>query len=243
MATIYLTDSQGSGYEYELPQDGCTLTLGSAEDCSILLPESEGVAPLHGTICLTEEGYVLSDAGSGAGIFANEEPVESVLLVPEAMYRLGNYTLQYAEFAAQTAPAPEEGDYVAAEEAYMGETAVDLGTATPEAIPPAPEEEVYTTPSEEEVYAAPAEEPAPPEQPAPLPPKKKKKKSGSEQLRRSAMADEVEITKHFKGENPIVGIFNRVYVVAILAAALLAGMSLRYWLLTGEFLPYALMDK
>lgn len=232
MASIYLTDSQGSGYEYELPQDGSILTLGSAEDCSIPLAESEGVAPLHCSISLTEEGYVLADAGSGAGTYANGEAVETVLLVPEAAYSLGNYVLQYAEAPAPAEATPAEADYVAAEEAYMGETAVDLGTATPEEIPaPAPEVE------------APAPEEAPPAEPAPAPVKKKKKKAAQGTLRRSAMADEIEIQKHFKGENPIVTIFNRIYVIALLAAALLAGMSLRYWLLTGEFLPSALMDK
>lgn len=225
MASIYLTDSQGSGYEYELPQDGSILTLGSAEDCSIPLAESEGVAPLHCSISLTADGYVLADAGSGAGTYANGEAVETVLLVPEAAYGIGNYVLQYADAPAPAESTPAEADYVAVEEAYMGETAVDLGTAIPEEIPaPAPQEE------------APAE-------PAPAPVKKKKKKAAQGTLHRSSMADEIEIQKHFKGENPIVTIFNRIYVIAILAAALLAGMSLRYWLLTGEFLPSALMDK
>lgn len=38
-------------------------------------------------------------------------------------------------------------------------------------------------------------------------------------------------------ENPLVTLITPFYVIAVLAAAFVAGLSLRYWMLTGGFLP------
>lgn len=38
-------------------------------------------------------------------------------------------------------------------------------------------------------------------------------------------------------ENPLVTLITPFYVIAVLAAAFVAGLSLRYWILTGGFLP------
>lgn len=38
-------------------------------------------------------------------------------------------------------------------------------------------------------------------------------------------------------ENPLVTLITPYYVIAVLAAAFVAGLSLRYWMLTGGFLP------
>lgn len=40
-----------------------------------------------------------------------------------------------------------------------------------------------------------------------------------------------------QGENPLITLITPFYVIGILIAAFVAGLSLRYWMLTGGFLP------
>ena len=75
--------------------------------------------------------------------------------------------------------------------------------------------------------AAPAAEEAPAEE-APKKKKKKKKISGHPSI--------VDTTTYTKEESYIHIILRRVYVVLILAAAFVAGLTMRYWMITGEFL-------
>lgn len=68
------------------------------------------------------------------------------------------------------------------------------------------------------------------EAPAEAPkPKKKKKKAGH--------ADPFQSTVSYTEEDSVLHIIlRRLYVIAILAAAFLAGLTMRYWMITGEFL-------
>ena len=77
-----------------------------------------------------------------------------------------------------------------------------------------------------------AVEEAPAEAPAEEAPKKKKKKfkklPGVTPIRDTVFYTEEEGALHI--------ILRRLYVIAILAASFLAGLTLRYWMITGEFL-------
>lgn len=88
-----------------------------------------------------------------------------------------------------------------------------------------------SAPAAEEAPAeAPAtEEPAPKEKKA-KPKKKKKKKTltGHASMEGTISYTEEDSTLHI--------ILRRLYIIFILAAAFLAGLTLRYWMITGEFL-------
>lgn len=78
---------------------------------------------------------------------------------------------------------------------------------------------------------APAEEAAEEARPKPV----RRKKS----LRRVLAGAPVPSQK----ENPIVTLIAPFYAIAVVAAAFVAGLTLRYWLVTGGFLPADLMNK
>ena len=73
-----------------------------------------------------------------------------------------------------------------------------------------------------------AAEPAAEEAPAQAAPKKKKKKKKIPSI--------VDTTTYTKEESYLHIVLRRVYVILILAAAFVAGLTMRYWMITGEFL-------
>ena len=88
---------------------------------------------------------------------------------------------------------------------------------------------VETAPVVEEAPAAEAEEAADEEPAEPVKKKKKKKKKiGCQGLHSVA-----EFTEE---DSPLHIVLRRLYVIAILALAFLAGLTMRYWMITGEYL-------
>ena len=70
MASINVTYSDITA-SYDLPDEiGVEVIIGTSEDCSIDMPEVQGLAAEHCCITLFEDGYAISDLGSGAGTFA-----------------------------------------------------------------------------------------------------------------------------------------------------------------------------
>lgn len=116
MAAIYITDSSNpTGAYYELPTDpGSELTIGSDAGCSISLAAAEGLAACHCRISCMEEGYAISDAGSGSGTYADDRQIESEYMAPGIHYRAGSVSMVYvdeiptAEVEAPAAEAAEE---------------------------------------------------------------------------------------------------------------------------------------
>lgn len=192
MAYIDIIDSNGNDYRYQLPEDGSVLLIGSAEDCSISLPHIADLQPHHCTISLQPEGYVIAAASAEATLLAESQPVESAILVPQAVYNLGSSMLLYAEAAA--------------------------GEAAPTGTDAAPAEE-----SGHEEETAPAEE-----EDAPARKKKKKRKAGRQGL--------YSISSYTEEDSPLHIVLRRLYVILILALAFLAGLTMRYWMITGEYL-------
>ncbi len=185
MAYIDIIDSNGNDYRYQLPEDGSSLLIGSGADCSISLPHIADLLPLHCTISLQQEGYIIAAATPEATLLAEGQPTEAAVLVPHATYSLGSTLLMYNDAVAE-APA---------------------------------EVEAAPAPTEEE----PAEEPA-----VPVRKKKKKKHSGQQGL--------YSVAEFTEEDSPLHIVLRRLYVIAILALAFLAGLTMRYWMITGEYL-------
>lgn len=81
--------------------------------------------------------------------------------------------------------------------------------------------------SPEELSAAVEAEEAPPSH----------RKSVRRRSRSAAAALAAASLEGSPNENPLVTLITPFYVIAVLVAAFIAGLSLRYWLLTGGFLP------
>ena len=87
-----------------------------------------------------------------------------------------------------------------------------------------------TAPVVEEAPAAEAEEAADEE---PAEPEKKKKKKKKKKIGRQGLHSVAEFTEE---DSPLHIVLRRLYVIAILALAFLAGLTMRYWMITGEYL-------
>lgn len=88
---------------------------------------------------------------------------------------------------------------------------------------------VEAAPVAEEAPAAVAEEAADEE---PTEPEKKKKKK-KKKIGRKGLHSVAEFTEE---DSPLHIVLRRLYVIAILALAFLAGLTMRYWMITGEYL-------
>lgn len=89
-------------------------------------------------------------------------------------------------------------------------------------------------PAEAPAEAAPAEEAPVEEEPAAAPaPVKKKKKKVKRPSEDTSFLSGVSYTQE---DSALHIILRRLYVIAILAAAFLAGLTMRYWMITGDFL-------
>ena len=84
--------------------------------------------------------------------------------------------------------------------------------------------------------AAAASEEAPAEEAAPVKKVVRRKKNLHAPLAAA-------VTVSAKKENVIVTLITPFYVIAVLAAAFVAGLTLRYWLVTGGFLPTEWLNK
>ena len=95
---------------------------------------------------------------------------------------------------------------------------------------------IYDDGSAHAAEGAPAEEvPAEEEAPAEAAPKKKKAKK--KKKKKASGYTSMESTISYTEEDSTLHIIlRRLYVIFILAAAFLAGLTLRYWMITGEFL-------
>ncbi len=89
---------------------------------------------------------------------------------------------------------------------------------------------VEAAPVVEEAPAAEAEEAAVEE---PAEPEKKKKKKKKKKIGRQGLHSVAEFTEE---DSPLHIVLRRLYVIAILALAFLAGLTMRYWMITGEYL-------
>lgn len=108
MASINVTYSDITA-TYDLPEEiGEEVVIGTSEDCSIDMPEVEGLAAEHCCITLFADGYAISDLASGAGTFADGKPVENEYMRPGVVYQIGKATITFVPDEA-TAPAPTTG--------------------------------------------------------------------------------------------------------------------------------------
>lgn len=109
MAAITITDATGTD-SYELPDEiGTELTIGTAEDCSIPLPEVKGLSASHCRITRMEGGFILSDDQSTNGTYADARRIESEYLAPGITYTIGEATFVF-ETGAEPAAQPATDD-------------------------------------------------------------------------------------------------------------------------------------
>ena len=116
MASINVTYSDITA-SYDLPDEiGVEVIIGTSEDCSIDLPDVEGLAEEHCCITLFEDGYAISDLGSGAGTFADGAPLENEYMTSGVVYQIGAATITFVPDEAPAA-APETAQAAPAEAA------------------------------------------------------------------------------------------------------------------------------
>ncbi len=214
MAVIYITEADNTQHKFRLPAEaGVPVTIGRGEDCLISMPGIMGLSGLHCSISLVEGQYVITDEGSSNGTMDGSRAISSEPLREGVAYGIGNAFLFFdaeTPAAASAEPAPE----VAAAPA-------------PEAVA-----EPLAEPIPVSEYAAYAEAPAPEpvQQEAPAPVKKKRKAASSlARVQRNMAA--------MKSKREAMTAVNYVYVLLVLAFAFYAGMTLRHWQVTGEWLP------
>ena len=213
MASINVTYSDITA-SYDLPDEiGVEVIIGTSEDCSIDLPDVEGLAEEHCCITLFEDGYAISDLGSGAGTFADGAPLENEYMTSGVVYQIGAATITFV---------PDEGAEAAPAEAAAA-PATPEGEAAPEAAPAAaPQKKTIKKKASSGKRTAPKKG-APPLKGA----ISGKKRSGN---RSAAAAATVQYNKQIEK-------INGFYVALVLIGAFYAGMALYSWQTTGNPLP------
>ncbi len=210
MASINVTYSDITA-SYDLPDEiGVEVIIGTSEDCSIDLPDVEGLAEEHCCITLFEDGYAISDLGSGAGTFADDTPLENEYMTSGVVYQIGAATITFV---------PDEGAEAAPAEAAAAPAATPEGEAAPEAAPAAaPQKKTIKKKASSGKRTAPRKG---------APALNGRKRSGN---RASAAAATVQYNKQMEK-------INGFYVALVLIGAFYAGMALYSWQTTGNPLP------
>ena len=208
MAYIDIIDPTGKDFRYLLPEDGSVIVIGADASCPIALPELPDLQPQHAIISLQQEGYVLS-AAPGATIMAEGTPIDAVMLVPHAVYNVGAAMLMFNDAALESM------------EGVIVPQPVQMQAEMPmyEEMPGITAQE--EAPVEEEAGEEPEDEPA-------RKPKKKARTPKGGSLLSTAIYTIEDSALHI--------IIRRLYVIAILALAFLAGLTMRCWMSTGKYL-------
>ncbi len=214
MASINVTYSDITA-SYDLPDEiGVEVIIGTSEDCSIDLPDVEGLAEEHCCITLFEDGYAISDLGSGAGTFADGAPLENEYMTSGVVYQIGAATITFV---------PDEGAEAAPAEAAAAPAAAPVDEAAPVPAPAAaPQKKTIKKKASSGKRTAPKKG-APPLKGA----ISGKKRSGN---RSAAAAATVQYNKQIEK-------INGFYVALVLIGAFYAGMALYSWQTTGNPLP------
>ncbi|MBR3927284.1 MAG: FHA domain-containing protein [Akkermansia sp.] len=214
MASINVTYSDITA-SYDLPDEiGVEVIIGTSEDCSIDLPDVEGLAEEHCCITLFEDGYAISDLGSGAGTFADGAPLENEYMTSGVVYQIGAATITFV---------PDEGAEVVPAEATVAPETAPEGEAAPAEAPAAapaaaPQKKVIKKKDSSGKRTAPRKG---------APALNSKKKPGN---RSAAAAATVQYNKQIEK-------INGFYVALVLIGAFYAGMALYSWQTTGNPLP------
>lgn len=216
MPAIYISEPNHF-YTFELPiVPGAEVLIGTSPSCQLALPGVEGLGEVHACISCQPQGYVLTDMGTPYGTLANGVPIHSEYLMHGMEYRLG---------AAVITLVPEE--------AAMPQ---QMGAPMPQPMP-VPQAQV-----------APAAAAAPKKKvvkklsssvkPAAAAPLKGKKAAAGGKEDMDALAERYNRNNSGSG----TALFNLIYVIVLLLAAVYAGVALRHFERTGNFLPGIVED-
>lgn len=208
MASINVTYSDITA-TYDLPDEiGEEVVIGTSEDCSIDMPEVEGLAAEHCCITLFADGYAISDLASGAGTFADGKPLENEYMKPGVVYQIGKATITFVPDEVAP-PAPAAGAEAA--------PAAQAG-ATPATVAPAAAPKKKIVKKKKKTGTAGTGTAG----------------TGKRMAPRAASPDRTTATLQY---NKKMQQINGIYVLLVLIAAFYAGMALYSWQKTGNPLP------
>lgn len=106
MQQLIINQSDGTSTAYELSLS--TVTIGSAMDCVIIVPD-ESVAPVHIQITLDVSGYVVSDLAGNESTALNDYPIEpGTAYQMESGMRIRMGTVEVLYLIEEEAAAVEE---------------------------------------------------------------------------------------------------------------------------------------
>lgn len=202
-------------YTFELPVvPGAEVLIGTAPHCQLALPGVAGLAEVHARIVCQPQGYIISDLGSPYGTTANGAPFHSDYLMLGVEYRMG---------AAAISLLPDEG-MLPPQQMHPQHMAPPM----PQQVAPAPMPARAAAPAAGTVA-----------------PKKTvvRRKPASAAAPATPAADINELAQRYNRKNSgNTALFNLIYVIVLLVAAVYAGVALRHWTKTGNFLPGIVED-
>ncbi len=261
MAVIYITESNNTQHKFRLPTDSSlAVTIGRNADCLISLPQVVGISGLHCSISLVDGKHIIKDEGSTNGTLEGKRAITSEPLRAGATYTIGTAAMTYdperpvenlplATAAPAAMPAPRSVSPALAEAAAaiagpkrkavassaLAEAAAAIGVkgvAAPEGAK-----------KPEDAPAASAEKK--PGEPAPKAEEKADQPREAEKPKADEPAAKPEPARRRKAKpgmsdaekKQALAVVNFFYVAIVLALAFYAGLTLRHWVETGNYLP------
>lgn len=221
MPLIYIT-APNIFYTFELPVvPGAEVYVGTAPTCQLSLPGVDGLGEVHACIACQPQGYVITDMGSPYGTMANGMPIQADILRPGVEYRLGAAVIT---LPMEGAMPPQQGMpmQMPMQQQMPMPQGVPMQQMPPQQAPAAPSAPKKKNPLKTGGIKSPNAPSA-------------KKHAAGTPTDITAMADRFKR----KGDSTL---FNMIYVIVLIAAAVYAGMALRHWQRTGNFLPGIMED-
>ncbi|MEX2271270.1 MAG: NHLP bacteriocin export ABC transporter permease/ATPase subunit [Vicinamibacterales bacterium] len=107
-------------------------TLGRGMDATIVLSDRD-ISRRHATLAATDSGFLLTDAGSSAGVWVDDKQVETALLKPRQQFRLGaSVVLECVPAGAEAAPLEAPGRVPDVDDATRFEPAPPIAVKEPD---------------------------------------------------------------------------------------------------------------
>lgn len=217
MAFLIIKDSHDEYQTRDLPEDmeeNGSLTVGCDSSCDIVLPEGEGFKPVHCKV-RWREGFWALRSVEGI-ILVHGEEQQHVKLVEQTNYHIGPHTMAYVQDDLDDDEEEEEED-TTADDTADGEG----GKEGKPAGETEGDKKGKGAKDERKVITA-----------ADIKRSRKKRK-----LARKRGASQMVSLATQEKQRTGGTLANSLYVLAVVVAAFIAGMTLRYFLMTGNYLP------
>ncbi len=211
MAFLIIKDSRDEYRTRDLPDDmeeNGALTVGSDSACDIVLPEGEGFMPVHCKV-RWRDGFWALRSVEGV-ILVHGEEQQHVKLVEETNYHIGPHTMAFV------LDDPDDDDEDSADdedEAKEEESPKAAGKDDKKETKGKGERKIITAMD--------------------IKRSRKKRKLARKTGKQAQVVIPTGKIKHSSAGT----LLNSVYVLAVVVAAFVAGLTLRYFLMTGNYLP------